>query len=93
MYNIEIDRIIDEIRKTGAKLICLQLPDGMKPQAADIQKAIETATKAQVLIWGGTCFGSCDLPLEVKNLGVDLLIHFGHAPWQDAGKRDYGKIL
>ncbi|MEK6916431.1 MAG: hypothetical protein AABW92_01690 [Nanoarchaeota archaeon] len=44
-------------------------------------------------MWGGSCYGSCDLPLEVKKLGVDLLIHYGHSPWQDAGKRDYGDIL
>jgi 2-(3-amino-3-carboxypropyl)histidine synthase len=92
MYTIETEKVISEIKKQDAKLVCLQLPDGLKPKAEEIQKAIEKETSAQVIIWGGTCYGSCDLPLEVKRLGVDLLIHYGHSPWQDAGKRDYGKI-
>ena len=92
MYDLEIEKIISEIKKQEAKLVCLQLPDGIKPKAEEIQKRIEKETKAQVVIWGGSCYGSCDLPLEVKRLGVDLLIHFGHSPRQDSGKRDYGKI-
>jgi 2-(3-amino-3-carboxypropyl)histidine synthase len=92
MYKLEIDRIINEIKKQNAKLVCIQLPDGIKPKASGIQKEIEKNTDAQVVIWGGSCYGSCDLPLEVKRLGVDLLIHFGHSPWQDAKKRDYGNI-
>ena len=92
MYNLEIEKIVKEIKKQNAKTVCLQLPDGIKPKAEEIQKTIEKETNAQVIIWGGSCYGSCDLPLEVKRLGVDLLIHFGHSQWQDAGKRDYGKI-
>jgi 2-(3-amino-3-carboxypropyl)histidine synthase len=92
MYDLEVERIIREIKKQKAKTVCLQLPDGLKPKAEELQKTIEDKTGAQVLIWGGSCFGSCDLPLEVDRLGVDLLIHFGHAPWQDYGKRENGKI-
>ncbi|MEM3373920.1 MAG: diphthamide synthesis protein [Candidatus Woesearchaeota archaeon] len=93
MYDLEIKRIIETIKKNHSKLVCLQLPDGLKPKAEFIQKEIEKNTNAQVIIWGSSNYGSCDLPLQVKNLGVDLLIHFGHSPWQDYGKRDYGKII
>ena len=93
MYNLEINKIIIEIKKQKAKTVCLQLPDGLKPKAEEIQKAIEKETACNVIIWGGSCYGSCDLPLDVKRLGVDLLIHFGHAAWQDAGKRDYERII
>jgi len=89
MYDMEINKIVKEIKKQAAKVVCLHLPDGIKPKAEEIQKTIEKETDAQVIIWGGSCYGSCDLPLEVKRLGVDLLIHFGHSPWQDAGKREY----
>ena len=87
MYDLEIKRIISEIKKQNAKTVCLQLPDGLKLRAEELQKEIEKNTNAQVIIWGGSCFGSCDLPLEIKRFGVDLLIHFGHSPWQDFGKR------
>lgn len=89
MYNMEINKIINEIKKNNAKLVCLNLPDGLKPKAEELQKQILSKTDAEVILWGGSCFGSCDMPLEVKNLGVDMLIHFGHAAWQDSGKREY----
>jgi 2-(3-amino-3-carboxypropyl)histidine synthase len=82
MYNLELDKAIAKIRQSKAKKVCIQLPDGLKPKAKEIQDAIEKATAAQVFIWAGSCFGSCDIPLEVKNLGVDLLIHWGHTEWK-----------
>lgn len=87
MYDLKMDKVINEIKKHNAKTVCLQLPDGLKQKAEELQKIIENKTKSQVIIWGGSCFGSCDLPLEVKRLGVDLLVHYGHSPWQDFGKR------
>jgi 2-(3-amino-3-carboxypropyl)histidine synthase len=92
MYKLETKRVIEKIKAENAKIVCLHLPDGVKPQSEELQKEIEKETNAQVIIWGGSCYGSCDLPLEVKRLGVELLIHYGHSPWQDAGRRDYGKI-
>ena len=32
-------------------------------------------------IWLGSCFGGCDIPVEVDKLGVDLIIQFGHSDW------------
>jgi 2-(3-amino-3-carboxypropyl)histidine synthase len=87
MYNLETKRVIKEIKRQKAKIICLQLPDGLKPKAQEIQKEIQNQSGAQIILWGGSCYGSCDLPLEVKRLGVDLLVHYGHSPWQDFGKR------
>jgi len=92
MYNLETEKVIKEIKDKNIKLVCLHLPDGLKPRAEELQKKIKKNTNADVIIWGGSCYGSCDLPLEVKKLGVDLLVHFGHAAWQDHGKRDYGVI-
>jgi 2-(3-amino-3-carboxypropyl)histidine synthase len=92
MYDLETGKVISQIRKHEAKRVCLQLPDGLKPYAKEIQDEVVRKTGAEVIIWGGSNYGSCDLPLEVKRLGVDLLVHYGHAPWQDHGKRDYGKI-
>lgn len=89
MYNLEVEKVIADIKKNKAKLVCLNLPDGFKPRAKELQDAIKKETGAQVILWGGSCYGSCDVPLEVKRLGVDLLVHFGHAAWRDGGKREY----
>jgi len=81
-YDLELERIVDRINKEKANLVCIQLPDGLKPKAKLIQEEIESKTKAKVILWAGSCFGACDIPLQVEKLGVDLLIQFGHSPWK-----------
>ena len=80
-YDLELDRVVEQIKKQKAKIVCLQLADGLKPRAAKIQKEIEANTKAQMLIWAGSCFGACDIPVELKGK-VDLLVQFGHSEWK-----------
>lgn len=86
MYDLELDEVVETIRKEKAKLVCIQMADGLKPRAKEIQDTIEKNTKARVIIWGGSCFGACDLPRELEKHGVDLLIHFGHSAFK---KRNY----
>ena len=80
-YDLELDRVIAEIKKSKAKSVCIQLPDGLKPKAKEIVDTLQKETKAQVMIWAGSSFGACDLALDVSRLGVDLLVHFGHKEW------------
>ncbi len=81
-YDLELEKVVEKIKKEKAKLVCIQLPDGLKPEAKFIQNEIESKTNAKVIIWAGSCFGACDIPSEVEKLGVDLLIQFGHSHWQ-----------
>ena len=81
-YDLEIEKVVDKINKEKAKLVCIQLADGLKPKAKLIQNEVELKTNAKVIIWAGSCFGACDIPLEVEKLGVDLLIQFGHSSWK-----------
>ena len=74
--------VVSEIRNQGAKRILLHLPDGIRPRAKEIQDFIKKETGVEVFIWAGSCYGACDLPMEAKNLGIDLLIHFGHTRWR-----------
>ena len=78
-YDLELGEAINNINKQNAKLVCIQLPDGLKPEAEKIADEIEGKTKAKVIIWADSCFGSCDIPLEVNNSGIDLLIQWGHS--------------
>ncbi|HIH39273.1 TPA: hypothetical protein HA219_00925 [Candidatus Woesearchaeota archaeon] len=77
-YDLELDNVVELVKKEKAKVVCIQLPDGLKQKAKEVQDKIENNTKARVLIWGGSCFGACDLPRGLEKHGVDLLIHFGH---------------
>ncbi len=75
-YDLELERVVKEIKKQKAKLVCIQLPDGLKNKSSEISNFIEKNTDAKVLIWLDTCFGSCDIP-DLKD--IDLLIQFGHS--------------
>ena len=80
MYDLEEARLIDEIKKRSSRRVLLQLPEGLKPQAARLADKLQSATGAEVLVSGDPCYGACDLALhQMKELHADLLIHVGHA--------------
>ncbi len=77
-YELELGKIISEIKNQEPRTVLLQLPDGLKPWGVTIVNYLEEKTKASISIWLGACFGACDLP----NSNADLVIQFGHAPWK-----------
>ncbi len=82
VYDFKEEYIIEEINKRNAKRVLLQLPEGIKKEGFRIAKFIEENCNCEVYISGNSCWGGCDLSLnEAKDLNVDLLIHFGHAPF------------
>jgi|TARA_Y100000310_G_scaffold334238_1_gene413601 2-(3-amino-3-carboxypropyl)histidine synthase len=82
MYELKDKIIIEEIKNKKARRILIQLPEGLKKEANKIVKYIEENTEAKTFISGESCWGGCDLSLEeAKFLNVDLIIHFGHAPF------------
>lgn len=80
-YDLELDAVEQKIKTEKAKTVCIQLPDGLKPQAGEIVKELQKRTKANIMIWLGSCWGACDVPLEVNRLGADLLVQWGHSEW------------
>ena len=77
--DLEINKAIERIKEEKAKLVCLQFPDGLKPQATKIAREIEGKTNAKVIIWLGSAWGACDLPIGIDKLKVNLLIQWGHS--------------
>lgn len=80
-YDLELDAVEAKIKTEKAKFVCVQLPDGLKPFAKDIVDELHKRTSANIIIWLGSCWGACDVPLEVNRLGVDLLVQWGHSEW------------
>lgn len=78
-YNLQLEEAIKKIKENNAKQVLIQLPDGLKPRATEIAKELEKETKANIIIWADSCWGICDTPLGINNLGFDLLIQFGHS--------------
>ena len=80
MYDLEEARLIEEIKRRSPRRVLLQLPEGLKPQAAKLAERLQNASGAEVFVSGDPCYGACDLALnQMKELHADLLIHFGHA--------------
>jgi 2-(3-amino-3-carboxypropyl)histidine synthase len=60
------------------KRVLIQVPEGLKPEAPHIAKAIEKLG-VQPIISADPCYGACDLAIsEAESLGADLIIHYGH---------------
>ena len=80
-YEINLKEIEQKIKKSKAKTILLQFPDGLKPYATSVENYFkEKFPKIIFTIWLGSCFGACDVP-PVENK-VDLVIQFGHSAWK-----------
>jgi len=82
--DLELNKVIMVIKAENAQKVCIQLPDGLKPRADEIQKEIIDKTGADVVIWAGSCFGACDYPDLDKN-DIDMLIQWGHSKFTKAG--------
>lgn len=80
-YDLELASVEQKIKAEHAKIVCIQLPDGLKPYAKQIVDELHKRTGAKIMTWLGSCWGACDLPLEVNRLGVDLLVQWGHSEW------------
>ena len=80
IYDLNLEKVILQIKKQKAKLVLLQFPDGLKKYSTTIVDFLERKTNAQFLIWLDTCFGACDTPVLEKELDekIDLIIQFGH---------------
>src|SRR3989344_5401987 len=82
MYNLEEPRVIAEVTKRKAKKVLLELPEGLKKEAVRLSNVIHEKTGALVFVSGEPSWGACDLPVdEARRLGVDLVVHYGHAPF------------
>jgi len=76
-YDLEVGKIIAEIKKAHAKSVLLQFPDGLKMYADRVVDEIKKKTKILPIIWFGSCYGACDLPITMLKK-VDLVIQIGH---------------
>lgn len=75
-FEINIQPVKKKIKEIEAKKILLQLPDGLRRKSHEIIKEFE-GFGLEVTLWGGTCYGACDLPLDIGD--ADLLVHIGHS--------------
>ena len=79
-WDLNLASAREAVKQYNAKKVLIQLPDGIKPHAKTIVDGL-TGTGAELFIWTDSNYGACDLPIEARNVGVDLILHFGHEAW------------
>tara|TARA_Y100000310_G_C20598640_1_gene771839 strand:- start:150 stop:389 length:240 start_codon:yes stop_codon:yes gene_type:complete len=78
MYDLELKKVVKEIKAKSPKTVLIQLPEGLKTKSKEIVDTIEKETSAKCMIWLGSCFGACDIP----KFECDMLIQWGHSKWR-----------
>ena len=56
-YDLELDRVVENIKKNKARRVLIQLPDGLKLYATEIADKLKQKVDCEILIWFGSCFG------------------------------------
>jgi 2-(3-amino-3-carboxypropyl)histidine synthase len=81
-YDLDLDKAVDLIQRSRARLVGLQAPEGLKRATPALARRIEEKTGAQVIISGDPCFGACDVDMHLAQ-EVDLMLHLGHAQLEE----------
>jgi 2-(3-amino-3-carboxypropyl)histidine synthase len=78
-FDLEEERLKKEISKGTAKIVLVQLPEGLKAEGTRLAALIEDAG-ALAIVSADPCYGACDLALpDAESLCADLIVHYGHS--------------
>ncbi|UEC42121.1 MAG: 2-(3-amino-3-carboxypropyl)histidine synthase [Methanothrix sp.] len=77
-FDLDLAGAIELIKKSGARTVGVQVPEGLKRMASDLARDIQEETCAEVIVSGDPCYGACDVDLDLCR-AADLVIHVGHS--------------
>jgi len=79
MLKINLEKAVSAIREKKAKIVLLELPEGLKTRNIAIAKELGEKTSAQIISRIDPCFGACGLNENMaKQANADLIVHLGH---------------
>ncbi len=79
MFDVDLAGAISELKRTKARVVALQVPEGLKRRAYQYAEDIEKNSGAEVVVVAEPCFGACDVPSSLFDM-VDAVVHIGHSP-------------
>ena len=88
MYDVDLTSAVSEIKRLKARIVGLQVPEGLKKRAYQFAEDIEAKSGAEVLVVAEPCFGACDVPSSLIDI-VDaieflILLHGDSNPMRPA---------
>lgn len=72
--------LIDDLRRSGAAKIAVQVPAGLLRNAHDLTERLRRETGIRTVLIARACFGACDFPTPDEVPGAEALVVLGHAP-------------
>ena len=86
-YDLEVERVVKEVKSRGARRVLIQVPDGLKQYLKDLHERL-VKEGITVVLSADPCYGGCDLADEEAALmGAELLIHVGHFKFSEAEEK------
>ncbi|MCA9487736.1 MAG: diphthamide biosynthesis enzyme Dph2 [Nanoarchaeota archaeon] len=83
-FDFEKDFLVEKLKEIKPKKVLVQLPEGIKQNAFDLKKTFEDLG-IEAIFSGESCWGGCAIAVtEAKDIGADLIVHFGHAKFIDS---------
>jgi len=78
-YELELEKVKNEVKKSDPNKVLIQLPEGLKDESKRIiDKVKSVKEKLDVTLDGEIVHGACCIPEEPEREKYDLVIHFGH---------------
>lgn len=80
-YSFEIPKTIHRVRRSGAKKVALQFPEGLLMFATTISDIVTRfCDGVETLIMGDVTYGACCIDdYTARALGCDFLVHYAHS--------------
>eukprot|EP00730_Choanoeca_flexa_P016140 TRINITY_DN7568_c0_g1_i3.p1 TRINITY_DN7568_c0_g1~~TRINITY_DN7568_c0_g1_i3.p1 ORF type:complete len:442 (+),score=107.84 TRINITY_DN7568_c0_g1_i3:3-1328(+) len=79
-YNFEIPKTIWRLKQKEAKVVAIQMPEGLLIFAIPIAEILKRFAGVEALIMGDVTYGACCVDdFSARALGADFLIHYGHS--------------
>jgi 2-(3-amino-3-carboxypropyl)histidine synthase len=92
-YTCDLTDLGSWLQKNRIRSLSLQLPEGLKRQALNLIDFFQNTYDLNVVLLGDPCYGACDIPgYKLDNLGIDGVIHFGHAKIPNISDNLRGKL-
>ncbi|RLF17567.1 MAG: diphthamide biosynthesis enzyme Dph2 [Thermoprotei archaeon] len=81
-YSFEIERLAKILKHMRARVVLIQLPDGLKPHSVYLKRELSNKLPGiRVFFSGKGTYGPCDIAFdEAITVGADVIVHYGHPP-------------